>query len=82
MMADWSYLYFSILALLQYSSCATDNTSASEIASSIISAVCESSDSDVLEFYRSVKSSYESIQDEQYPLLGKDQSTELASILH
>ncbi len=58
-----------LIWMLQCNSCSAD---AHGIASSIISAICDSNDTDVLEFYRSVKSSYASRQAIQYPLLGKD----------
>ena len=74
-MAGLTYLCLFIVTLfwmLQCSSCTTDPAdSASEIASRIISEVCDSTDAEVQEFYKSVKSSYASSQAEQYPLLGK-----------
>ncbi|XP_064382129.1 fibroblast growth factor receptor 4-like isoform X1 [Halichondria panicea] len=63
-----SYLNLTILALFwmlqSRCTCAVD---VRELASSIVSAVCEASDSDVQEFYTSLSSSYASSQDQQYP---------------
>ena len=67
-----AYLNLAILALfwMLQSRCTYAVDDVSELASSIITTACEASDSDVKEFYTSLKSSYSNSQDQQYPPLG------------